>query len=58
MESYEKHCIPEKFGVSRGDIAADRMWQLPLANLPMGIYRVDVEIANGVAWRQFFKIAE
>jgi hypothetical protein len=34
------------------------MWQLPLANLPMGIYRVDVEIANGVAWRQFFKIAE
>jgi hypothetical protein len=32
--------------------------QLPLANLPLGIYGVDVEIADGVAWLQFLKIAE
>jgi len=46
---------PEKISVSRGQ-TTERMWQLPLASLPVGIYRLDVEIAGGVAWRQFFKI--
>jgi hypothetical protein len=49
---------PEKISVSRGDVTAERMWQMPLANLAVGIYRIDVEIADGVAWRQFFKIGE
>jgi len=48
---------PEKISVSRGQIA-ESMWQLPLTSLPVGIYRVDVEIADGVAWRQFFKITD
>jgi hypothetical protein len=43
---------------SGGEVASERMWQVPLANLPVGIYRVDVEIADGVAWRQFFKITD
>ncbi len=45
----------DKISVSRGQVS-ERMWQLPLASLPVGIYRVDVEVAGGVAWRQFFKI--
>jgi hypothetical protein len=48
----------EKISVSRGEVIAERMWQMPLTNLPVGIYRVDIEIADGVAWRQFFKVAE
>ena len=49
---------PEKISVARGEITAERMWQLPLASLPVGIYRVDVEFAEGVAWRQFFRITD
>jgi hypothetical protein len=49
---------PEKISVSRGEVTTERMWQMRLTNLPVGIYRVDIEIADGVAWRQFFKVAE
>ncbi len=48
---------PEKLNISLTE-GLERLWQLPLASLPIGIYRVDLEVANGVAWRQFFKIAE
>jgi Trypsin-like peptidase domain len=41
---------PEKVNVSRGELA-ERIWQLPLSNMPAGIYRVDFEMADGVAWR-------
>jgi hypothetical protein len=34
------------------------MWQLQLSNLSPGIYRVDVEVGDGVAWRQFFKLTD
>jgi len=47
----------EKLNVSRGELA-ERMWQLPLSNLPLGIYRLDVEVGDGVAWRQFFKLTD
>jgi hypothetical protein len=47
----------EKLNVSRGE-RSERMWQLPIATLPAGIYRVDVEIGDAVAWRQFFKVTE
>jgi hypothetical protein len=47
----------EKLNVSRGEFA-ERMWQLPLSNLPPGIYRLDVEVGDGVAWRQFFKLTD
>lgn len=48
---------PEKINVSHGD-HAERSWLLPLANLPVGVYRVDLEMADGVAWRQFFKLSD
>jgi hypothetical protein len=48
---------PAKVNVARGEIY-ERVWQLPLANLPAGIYRVDLEIADGVAWRQYFKLQD
>jgi hypothetical protein len=48
---------PEKLNVNRGEVA-DRMWQLPLTNLPAGIYRVDIELTDGVAWRQFFQLTD
>jgi hypothetical protein len=47
----------EKLNVARGEVA-ERMWQLPLSNLSPGIYRVDVEVGDGVAWRQFFKLTD
>jgi len=47
----------EKLNVSRGEMA-ERLWQLPLTNLQVGIYRVDIEVGDGVAWRQFFKITD
>jgi hypothetical protein len=47
----------EKLTISRGE-PAERMWQLPLANLSVGIYRVDVELGDGAAWREFFKVTE
>ena len=49
---------PEKVGVSRGEVVAERMWQVPISNLLAGIYRVDIEFADGVAWRQFFKVTD
>jgi hypothetical protein len=45
---------PEKINVNRGELA-ERVWQLPLTNLPVGIYRVDVDVADGVAWRRYFE---
>ena len=48
---------PEKLNVNRGELA-ERMWQLPLSNLPVGIYRVDIELADGVAWRQYFQLTD
>jgi hypothetical protein len=48
---------PEKMSVSRG-VHAERSWLLPLANLPAGVYRVDLELADGVAWRQFLKLSD
>jgi trypsin-like peptidase len=48
---------PEKVNVNRGE-HAERVWQVPLANLPAGVYRVDVELTEGVAWRQYFKLTD
>jgi hypothetical protein len=48
---------PEKVSISRGQLA-ERMWQLPLTNLPAGIYRVDIELGDGVAWRQYFQLTD
>lgn len=47
----------EKVNISRGELA-ERMWQVPLADLRPGIYRLDVEVGDGVAWRHFFKLTD
>lgn len=47
----------EKINANRGEYT-ERAWQLPLGNLPAGIYRVDIEFPEGVAWRQYFKLTD
>ena len=48
---------PQKLNLSRGEFI-ERDWQIPLAPLTPAIYRVDLVIGDGVAWRQFFKLAD
>jgi len=49
---------PQKLNLNRGEFI-EREWQIPLAPLTPAIYRVDlVIIGDGVAWRQFFKLAD
>ncbi len=47
----------EKLNITRGQ-PAERTWTLPLANLPAGFYRVDILVADDIAWRQYFKITD
>jgi Trypsin-like peptidase domain len=47
----------EKLNITRGQ-PAERTWTLPLVNLPAGFYRVDVLVADDIAWRQYFKITD
>jgi hypothetical protein len=44
----------EKLNLSFGKESLERSWQLPLSRLTPGIYRVDIWIADSVAWRQYF----
>jgi hypothetical protein len=37
---------------------AEQNWDVPVAQLPAGIYRVDIVVGDGVAWRQYFRIAD
>jgi hypothetical protein len=47
----------EKISITRGQ-PAERTWTIPLANLPAGFYRVDILVADDIAWRQYFKITD
>jgi trypsin-like peptidase len=47
----------EKLTITRGQ-PAERTWTIPLANLPAGFYRVDILVADDIAWRQYFKITD
>jgi hypothetical protein len=47
----------EKLTITRGQ-PAERTWTLPLSSLPVGFYRVDILVADDVAWRQYFKITD
>jgi hypothetical protein len=33
-------------------------WQIPAANLPLGVYRMDILLGGDPAWRSFFRITE
>jgi hypothetical protein len=48
---------PESVSVNRGN-RAERVWRVPLTSLPAGVYRVDLELTQGVAWRQYFKLSD
>ncbi|HET7107101.1 MAG TPA: serine protease [Candidatus Acidoferrum sp.] len=48
---------PEKLVITRGQ-SAERTWTLPLAELPAGFYRVDILVADDIAWRQYFKVTD
>lgn len=48
---------PEKVSVNRGE-SVERIWQLPLANLPAGVFRVDLQLDDLVVWRQYFKLSD
>jgi hypothetical protein len=47
----------EKLSIARGQ-PGERTWTLPLSNLPAGFYRVDILVAEDIAWRQYFKITD
>ena len=47
----------EKLNITRGQ-PAERTWTLPLVNLAAGFYRVDILVADEIAWRQYFKITD
>lgn len=33
-------------------------WEIPIASIPAGIYRVDLVLSGRTAWREFFKITD
>jgi hypothetical protein len=47
----------ENVNVNRGN-RAERVWRVPLMSLPAGVYRVDLELTQGVAWCQYFKLTD
>jgi hypothetical protein len=58
---FENHPVAagevEKFSLKKGT-AAEKNWEVPVSDLSTGIYRVDILIGDGVAWRQYFKVAD
>jgi hypothetical protein len=47
----------ENVNVNRGN-RAERVWRVPLMSLPADVYRVDLELTQGVAWCQYFKLTD
>ena len=47
----------EKVSLKKGT-AAEKDWDIPVSDLSAGMYRVDILIGDGVAWRQYFKVVE
>jgi hypothetical protein len=61
LYDFENHPVAagevEKISVKKGS-GAEQNWDVPVAQLPAGIYRVDIVVGDGVAWRQYFRIAD
>jgi len=47
----------EKLNITPGQ-PAERTWTIPLSNLSAGFYRIDILVADDIAWRQYFKIID
>jgi hypothetical protein len=48
---------PVKVSLHSGALSSST-WEIPLATLPVGIYRVDVSLGEDIVWRKFFRIAD
>lgn len=48
---------PLKLNLHPGDIAAG-IWDITLAPLPSGTYRVDVSLGDDLVWRRFFRLTD
>jgi hypothetical protein len=48
---------PTKLDLKAG-VQTESYWDLPITNFPSGIYRLDVLLDDGPAWRGFIQIAE
>jgi hypothetical protein len=33
-------------------------WEIPVAGIPAGIYRVDLVLSGKTAWREFLKVVD
>jgi hypothetical protein len=47
---------PQKVSLHAGSFPLST-WEVPLASLPSGIYRVDVMLGDHIVWRKFFRLA-
>jgi S1-C subfamily serine protease len=48
---------PLKVSLHSGALSSSS-WEIPLATLPSGIYRVDVSLGDDIVWRKFFRLAD
>ena len=48
---------PRKLDLRPGEIASNT-WDVPVASMPVGIYRVDVTLGDDIVWRRFFRVVE
>jgi hypothetical protein len=48
---------PLKLTLRPGDLSVSA-WDIPLATIPAGIYRVDVSLGDDIVWRKFFRLAD
>jgi len=48
---------PLKLDLRKG-VQSMSSWEVPVTNLPMGTYRLDVLLDDGPAWRGFFRVVE
>jgi S1-C subfamily serine protease len=46
-----------KLDLRPGEIASNT-WDVPVASMPVGIYRVDVTLGDDIVWRKFFRVVE
>jgi S1-C subfamily serine protease len=48
---------PMKFSINRGE-QKTTTWEFSTANLPIGVYRIDVWLDDAPAWRTFWRLSE
>lgn len=58
----DNHLLSENPGKKKISVSPQKLsysgWELPLGNLPAGIYRLDVALNTDTVWRSFFRIVD